>query len=303
MRRFINRLLSLFSSDRADEELTREMASHLALLEEAHRRRGLSPDDAGHAARRAMGSVALAKDLHRDARSFVRIEDLARDFRHAVRTLRRAPGFTLIAVFALALGIGVNTTFFTLVNAICLRGLPIESPERVMYLSTRDAKERPGNLSYLEFDELRTRRTAFEQVAAYTITVAVVADPRQPPARVSAAYMSAGSFELLGDRPVLGRGFRADEDRPGSPPVVILGGELWSSRYVSDPSIVGQSITVNGVVSTVIGVMPRGFMFPANADLWRPMASLPAAVRESRAERRLAVFARLASFDRRTAGS
>jgi putative ABC transport system permease protein len=294
MRRFLRRVLNVFRRTDADRALDREVASHLALLEEEHRRRGLPPDEARLAARRSMGSVALVKDLHRDARSFVRLEDLGRDFRHAVRTLRRAPGFTLIAVFALGLGIGVNTTFFTLVNAICLRGLPIESPERVMYLSTRDAKERPGNLSYLEFDELRTRRTAFEQVAAYTITVAVVADPRQPPARVSAAYMSAGSFELLGDRPVLGRGFRADEDRPGSPPVVILGGELWSSRYASDPSIVGQSITVNGVVSTVIGVMPRGFMFPANADLWRPMASLPAAVRESRAERRLAVFARLA---------
>ena len=125
--------------------------------------------------------------------------------------------------------------------------------------------------------------------------VAVVADTRQAPARVSAAYISSGGFELLGDRPVLGRAFRADEDRPGSPPVVILGGELWSSRYASDPAIVGQTITVNGVVSTVVGVMPRGFMFPGNADLWRPMANLPADVRESRAERRLAVFARLAA--------
>ena len=104
------------------------------------------------------------KDIHRDARSLVKLEDLGRDLRHALRTLRRAPGFTFIAVFTLGLGIGVNTTFFTIVNAICLRGLPIESPERVMYVSTRDAKERPGDLSYLEFDELRTRRTAFEQV-------------------------------------------------------------------------------------------------------------------------------------------
>ena len=294
MRRFLRRLLNVFRRTDADRALDRELASHLALLEEDHRRRGLTPDEARLAARRAMGSVALVKDIHRDARSLVKLEDLGRDLRHALRTLRRTPGFTFIAVFTLGLGIGVNTTFFTIVNAICLRGLPIESPERVMYVSTRDAKERPGNLSYLEFDELRTRRTAFEQVGAYTITVAVVADTRQPPARVSAAYMSAGSFELLGDRPALGRGFRADEDRPGSPPVVILGGELWSSRYASDSSIVGQSITVNGVLSTVIGVMPRGFMFPANADLWRPMANLPAAVRESRAERRLAVFARLA---------
>jgi putative ABC transport system permease protein len=295
MKRFIHRLLNVFRHRRPNDELDREVAAHLALLEDEHRRRGLSPDEARLAARRAMGSTALVKDLHRDARSFVRLEDLGRDFRHAVRTLRRAPGFTLIAVFALGLGIGVNTTFFTIVNAICLRGLPIDSPERVMYVSGRDAQDRSANLSYLEFDELRSRTTAFERVAAYTITVAVVADSRQPPARVSAAYLSAGAFELLGDRPVIGRGFRADEDRPGSPPVVILGGDLWSSRYASDPGMVGQSITVNGVLSTVIGVMPRGFMFPANADLWRPMANLPTNVRESRAERRLAVFARLAS--------
>ena len=295
MKRFIHRLLNVFRRDEAARELDREVASHLALLEDEHRRRGLSPEHARLAARRAMGSTALVKDLHRDARSFVRLEDLARDFRHAVRTLRRAPGFTFIAVFALGLGIGVNTAFFTIVDAICLRGLPIESPERVMYVAGRDAQDRSANLSYLEFDELRSRTTAFEQVAAYTITVAVVADPRQAPTRVSAAYLSAGAFELLGDRPVIGRGFRADEDRPGSAPVVILGGDLWSSRYASDPGIVGQSITVNGVVSTVIGVMPRGFMFPANADLWRPMANLPANVRESRAERRLAVFARLAA--------
>jgi hypothetical protein len=126
MRRFVLRFLHLFRRDRAGRELDREVAAHVALLEDEHRRRGLTPDEARLAARRAMGSVALVKDLHRDERSFMRVDDLGRDFRHAVRTLRRAPGFTLIAVFALGLGIGVNTTFFTIVNAICLRGLPIE---------------------------------------------------------------------------------------------------------------------------------------------------------------------------------
>ena len=194
------------------------MTSHLALLEDEHRRRGMTPDEARLAARRAMGSVALAKDLHRDARSFVWLEDLRRDLRHAVRNLRRSPGFTLTAVLALGLGIGVNTTFFTIVNAICLRGLPIDSPERVMYMSTRDAQNRSGNFSYADFDDLRQRATAFEQVAGYTFSVPVVADGRQPPARVSGAFVSAGLFELLGDRPIVGRTFRPDEDRPGSPP-------------------------------------------------------------------------------------
>ena len=293
MRRFIRRCLSLFTRNSAEDDLAREMTAHLTLLEAEYQRRGMSPDEARLAARRAMGSVALAKDLHRDARSFGWLEDLRRDLRHAVRHLRRSPGFTLTAVLALGLGIGVNTAFFTILNAICLRGLPIDSAERVMWLSTRNAQDRPGNMSYAEFDELRARTTTFEQIAAYTNTVVAVGDNRQPPARVLGAFISAGAFELIGVRPVVGRTFRPDEDRPGGSAVVILGAEIWSSRYGSDPAIVGQSITVNGVPSTVVGVMPRGFMFPANADLWRPMANLAAAVRESRVERRLAVFARL----------
>jgi putative ABC transport system permease protein len=294
MRRFMARLWTLFRRHRAEDDLSREMSAHLGLLEDEYHRRGMTPDEARLAARRAMGSVALAKDLHRDARSFVWLEDLRRDLRHALRALRRAPGFTLVAVFTLGLGIGVNTTFFTIVNAICLRGLPIDEPERVMFVSGRDMQDRTLNLSYAEFDEMRARTTAFMRVAAYTITAPSVSDNRQPPARVLGAYLSAGAFELLGDRPVLGRSFSAEEDNPGSPAVVIIGGELWSSRYASDPNIIGQTINVNGVPSTVIGVMPRGFMFPTNADIWRPMANLPPVVRQSRAERRLAVFARLA---------
>jgi putative ABC transport system permease protein len=292
--RFFRRLLSLFTHRHDEANLDREMSSHVAMLEASYEQRGLTPEEARRAARRAMGSVALAKDLHRDARSFVWMEDLRRDLRHAIRALRRAPGFTFVAVFTLGLGIGVNTAFFTLVNAICLRGLPIDEPDRVMYVSGRDPQDRTLGLSFAEFDDMRARTTAFSRVAAYMITSPSVADTRQPPARVLGAYVSAGAFELLGDQPILGRTFRPEEDNPGSAAVVIIGNELWSSRYASDPNIVGQSITVNGIPSTVIGVMPRGFMFPTNADIWRPMANLPPVVRQSRAERRLAVFARLA---------
>ncbi len=293
LRRVVSRLLAFVRHDASEEELGRELDAHLALIEDEHRRRGLPPAEARLAARRAMGGVAYTKDLHRDARSFQWLDDLRRDARYAIRDLRRRPGFTAIAVAALALGIAVNTAFFTIVNAICLRGLPIEAPERVLYISTRDAQDRFGALSYAEFDALRDRAAVFSQVAAYSNTVAAVRGDGQPPARVSGAYVSAGAFELLGDRPVLGRTFRPDEDRPGAPAVVVLGSELWSSRYASDPGIVGRSIVVNGTPATVVGVMPRGFMFPANADLWRPLAFIAPAIRDSRAERRLAVFARL----------
>jgi putative ABC transport system permease protein len=295
MGQLLRKVIALFRWNRDEGELDRELTAHLALIEESYQRRGLSAEEARLAARRAMGSTSLTKDRHRDARSFMWLEDLRRDLRQAVRGLQRSPGYTLLAVLALSLGIGVNTTFFTIVNAICLRGLPIDSPERVMFVSLRDAQGRSGNLSIAEFEDLRARITAFGQVGGYTNTVAAVGDTRQPPARVLGAYISASGIELLGDRPILGRTFHPDEDRPGAPAVVIIGWELWRSRYASDPGIVGQSITVNGVPSTVIGVMPRGFMFPANADIWRPMASYPAAVRQSPSDRRLAIYARLAA--------
>jgi predicted permease len=293
MRRFVLRWRNALRPDGGEGDLARELRAHLALLEEDYTRRGMSADDARLAARRALGSTAQVTDLHRDARSFVWVEDLRRDLAQTLRGLRRSPGFTALAVLALALGIGVNTSFFTIVDATCLRGLPIDDAERVLYISLRDEQNRVGGLSWAEFDELRRRTSTLGQVGAYTMTVAAVADDRQPPARVLGAFISAGTFELLGDRPVVGRTFRRDEDQPGGPQVVVLGNEIWQTRFAGDPGIVGRSIRVNGIPSTVIGVMPRGFMFPSNADLWRPMANLAPAVRDSRLERRLAVFARL----------
>jgi putative ABC transport system permease protein len=295
MRRFFLRWWNALRGERGEGDLARELSAHRAMLEDDYQRRGMTRDEARLAARRALGSTALVADSHRDARSFVWVEDLRRDLAHTLRGLRKSPGFAALAVVALGLGIGVNTAFFTLVDAICLRGLPTESPERVLFVSQRDSQGQSASLSWAEFEELRTRATTLGQTGAYTTTVVAVAHDRQPAARVLGAYMSAGTFELLGDRPVVGRTFRRDEDRPGGAEVVILGNELWRSRFAGDPGIVGRAIRVNGIPTTVVGVMPRGFMFPANADLWRPMANLPPAVRESRTERRLAVFARLTS--------
>ena len=296
MRRFLLRWRNaLLRRDSGEGDLARELQAHLTLLEDDYRRRGMTAGEARLAARRTLGSTALVADRHRDARSFVWVEDLRRDLAHTARGLRRSPGFAAVAILALGLGIGVNTSFFTIVYAACLRGLPIESPERVLYISLRDGENQPGGLSWAEFDELRARTRTLSELGAYTSTVTALADDRQPPARVLGAYISAGTFELLGDRPVVGRTFRRDEDRPGGPQVAVLGHEIWSSRFAGDPAIVGQSIRVNGIPTTVIGVMPRGFMFPGNADLWRAMANLPAAVRESRTERRLAVVGRMAS--------
>jgi predicted permease len=294
MRRFFLRWRNALRRDGGEGDLARELQAHLVLLEDEYQRRGMTPEDARGAARRALGSTALVADRHRDARSFAWVDDLRRDLAHTMRSLRRSPGFAALTIVALGLGIGVNTAFFTIVYVTCLRGLPIDAPERVLYVSVRNTQNQLAGLSWAEFDELRARSTTLGQMGAYVPTMGAIADDRQPPARVLGAFIPAGTLELLGHRPVLGRTFRHDEDRPGGPQVVLLGHEIWSSRFSSDAGIVGRSIRVNGIPTTVVGVMPRGFMFPSNADMWRPMANLAPAVRESRVERRLAVFGRLA---------
>jgi putative ABC transport system permease protein len=295
MRRFVRRLIALFMHGRDETEVAREIAAHLALLEDEYLGRGLNADEARLAARRAMGSIAFAKDLHRDARSFRWVEDVTRDIRHAGRQLRRAPGFTAVAVLTLGLGIGVNTAFFTIVNAICLRGLPTRSPERVLTIGSRDIQGRPaGGLSSAEFDAVRAAQKSFVDVAAYVNAPVAVADEDHAADRVMGAHISAAGFDLLGEVPIRGRGFRSEDDRRGAPPVVVLAASLWASRYGNDPDIVGQTLFVNGAPATVVGVMPDGFRFLQNTELWQPLALAPGVSLQRRDVRPLFVFGRLA---------
>ena len=209
MTRILRRLFSVFTHRRDETDLSREMSSHLALLEDEYLRRGMTADEARLAARRAMGSVA---------RSFPWFEDVKRDIRHAGRQLRRAPGFTAVAVLTLGLGIGVNTAFFTIVNAICLRGLPIRSPERVLTIGSRDVQGRPaGGLSYAELDAVRASQKSFVEVAAYVSAPVAVGDEEHATDRVMGAHISAAGFDLLGEVPIRGRVFHSDDDRPGAP--------------------------------------------------------------------------------------
>ena len=294
MRRIIQRLLNVIRSRRGDEELTREVTSHLALIEDEHRRRGLTPDEARLAARRAMGSVALVHDAHRDARSFRWMDDLRRDIRHAARRLRKAPGFAATAILTLGLGIAVNNTFFTIVNAICLRGLPIEAPERVLVLGTRDPQGRNGNLSFAEFDALRSAQRSFTDVAAYINAPVTIADEGRAADRLMGAHISAGGLDLLGEVPILGRGFRPEDDRAGAPAVVLIGASVWKTRYAADPGIIGRTVAVNGTPVNVIGVMPDGFRFLQNTELWQPLGTMPGVSSQRRDLRTLFVFGRLA---------
>jgi predicted permease len=273
MIRVFRRLLALFTRTRIEDDLSREMTAHLALLEDEHRRRGLSPNDARLAACRAMGSVALARDLHREARSFAWVEDFSRDVRHALRTLRKTPGFTTIAVLTLALGIGANTAIFSVVNAVLLRGLPYEQSERLVRLmmtvpstSTGVPQRQPVRLTATEFADLRANARTLSHVGTATWTLMNMRG-RDP--RLQGAVVSAELLHAVGARPMLGRVFTADDEAPGAGPVILISEAVWRRHFGGDASIIGRTIAFDPVLGppvrtdyTVVGVMPSSFVFP-----------------------------------------
>jgi putative ABC transport system permease protein len=219
---------------------------------------------------------------------------LWQDVRFAVRLLLKDRWFTLAATIALALGIGVNNTVFTLVNAVLIRALPFDHPERIMAIGTRDARDRDGGASFKEYEDWRRGTQSFTGLAAFANTIWNLSDSDHAPERYNGPFITANAFRLIGARPVLGRDFTDEDDRPGAPPVVILGNGVWKTRYGGDPSIIGRIIKASEVPSTVIGVMPPGFKFPFNADVWVPMAQLPGLAGVPRTTRYTQVFGRLA---------
>jgi predicted permease len=222
------------------------------------------------------------------------IRNLWQDLRYAARRLRKEPSFAATAVLTLALGIGVNNTVFAVVNAVLIRGLPFDDPDRIVSLGTRDARGRDGSVSIKDYEDWRRSVRSFTGIAAFATTVINLSDPGRTPEQYSGPYISANAFRVIGQRPLLGRDFTDDDDRPGAAPVVILGHGVWKTRYGSDPSIIGRTIKVSEVPATVIGVMPEGFKFPINADVWEPLALLPNIADVKRDVRYMQVFGRLA---------
>ena len=213
--------------------------------------------------------------------------------KYAFRMLIKDPWFTLVAVLALALGIGVNSTVFTFVNAVLLRGLPFPNADQIVHLNSRNTTE--GNsqgVSYPDFRDWRANARTFSSLAAYQQTTMNISDTGHPPERASGVRVSANAFSIIGERPVQGRDFREDEDRKDAEPVAILGYGIWKTRYGSDPGIIGKSIKINDLSTTVIGVMAEGMRFPTNTDVWIPL--VPDADMERRDARRVNLFGRLA---------
>jgi len=216
------------------------------------------------------------------------------DLRFALRLLVKDRWFSLVAVTALALGIGVNATVFALVNAVLLRGLPFEDSGRLYMLGVRPPTEAGGGqpISYQDLAEWRASVPAFEGLAAFLRSSMTVSDGIVAPEDTPGVWMTANGFDLLRQPTLFGRGFRRGDDAPGAERVVILGHALWQSRYRGDRSVLGKPIRVNGEPGTIIGVMQPGVKFPTNAELWVSAIPLPEHLTH-RDQRPLSVFGRL----------
>ncbi len=289
----ISRCLGLLRGTRKDAQLTDEIQVHLDLLADEHVARGMSPEEARFAARRAFGGVDQIAMRYREQRGLPLVDALAQDVRFAFRILTRDRGFAATAIFVLALGIGVSNMFFTLTYAFKWRGLPIDRPERVLYLSTFDDRANDRPVSLLDLEDIRAAQRSFEGLAAYVNGVVTVGDEGRAPDRYDGAYVSANAFALVGVAPIVGRAPVADEDSPGAAPVALIGANVWKQRYDGVADIVGRSILINGSPATVIGVMPDRSGLPSIASVWLPLGQLPGLSQQTRDARTLRVIGRL----------
>jgi putative ABC transport system permease protein len=217
------------------------------------------------------------------------------DLRYAARLLVKDKWFTLVAATALALGIAVNTAVFTFVNAVLIRGLPFDEPDRIIAVGTTDARNRQLGMSRLDFVDMTEASHSFAGLALMQPSSINISEEGRAPERFQGQYQSANLFKVIGARPIVGRDFLPEDDNAGSAPVVVLGNGLWKNRYGSDPSIIGRVIKVNSLSATIVGVMAPDMKFAFNSDLWVSLSAMPPETRNAKRDvRNFQVVGRLA---------
>src|SRR5437899_991226 len=301
----LSRVQAVLSGRRVDTDLNQEINAHLRMLTEENVRRGLTPDEAYRQARVHFGGIAQLQESQREQRGFPRMELMVRDVRYAVRVLRRSPGFTIVAVVTLAVGIGAMTTMFGVARAVLLRPLPYHEPDRLVRIFETNPLKRwtrtaaaPAN-----FADWQKQNTVFAEMAAYSGTndqgeaqINLFLTGQGDPQRLKALSVSGNLLRVLGTRPWLGRTFTDDETFEGPGRVVVISYGLWQSLFAGDPGIVGRTVQLSGRNVDVVGVMPPGFFFPGrDVQLWIPFAYKPTVFVQARRPHWLNVIARLRS--------
>lgn len=285
-------LRAILGRSQMENDMDAELRFHIEAFAEDLVRSGVRREEALRQARMEFGGVEGIKEECRKVRRFDFIEDLVYDLRFGLRSLRHSPGFTVIALLTLALGIGANTAMFTVVNSVLLRPLPFTNSGQLFQVRTT-VRQYTHAIPVSEFDFLQWAAEA-EAIRMAAIGGANLAlTGRAEPLRLSGARVSSTFFSVLGVEPTLGRTFTAGEDKAGQNLVVILSHALWTREFGADAQIIGKNLEFNQQPYTVVGVMPLGFSYPAWADLWIPIALQARA--EERGNHFLGVIGRLKS--------
>lgn len=275
------RLRALVRRDAVLDDIEAEMRSHVEMEIDANIERGMSPKEAQQIALKKFGNLGRVRDLAYEIRGGGMLETLWQDIRYGARMLMKKLGFTLVAVITLALGIGANTAIFSVVNAVLLRPLPYQEPDRIMGLWP----DRPGSgfqgVSETKFVYWKAHNQSFDGLAATTgVGSGINLSGGDEPEFVTGVRVSADFFRVLGIYPFIGRDFTAEEDSPAGENVIILSHSLWQQHFGADPSIAGKTASLNGNNYTIVGVLPVGFQYSSSPDIFLPLRTNPA----SRAE-------------------
>jgi macrolide transport system ATP-binding/permease protein len=272
------RLRSLFRRRHVEQELNEELQFHLEHKIEEGIANGLSPKEARYAAMRAMDGLEQRKEEMRDMRRIHWLTDFLDDARFAIRSLRRTSGLTAFVVITLALGIGMTSGSFSMVDALIFRPYPVPHPSGVVTLASTTHESNLDDFSYREYLDIRGKTKSYDGVIANAgmEAVAFSAEPAATPRIKGGVMVSSNYFHVLGVEPRLGRGFREDEDQvPGRNSVVVLGPDFWKHEFASDPGVLGRTIRLNGTEFTVIGVAPEtfpGMQIFEHPDFYMPLA-------------------------------
>jgi predicted permease len=271
-RRVLAKVRALVQGDRLDEDLRAELESHLALHVEDNLRAGMTPEDARRDARLTLGGLAQVEEQYRSARGVPWLEHLARDARYGARSLAAAPGFTLVAIATLGLGIGANAAIFSVINAAFFRPLPVERPDELV--SINSVRAGAPTFSYPDYRDFRDRSSLLSEIAAMRLS-AMNLETHDRATRIWGYLVTGNYFDLLGVTAALGRTMtRADDRLPGAHPVLVLAHDFWQSRFAADPDVVGRTVRINGSAFTILGVMPAGFRGTERLlapDVWVPI--------------------------------
>ena len=302
MRRFnvvLTRWRALWRREVVIQDIDEELRLHIEMETQTNMERGMTAEEARHHALQSFGNVPRIRDLAYEIRGGGMLETLWQDLSFGARMLLKKPGFTAVAVLALALGIGANTAIFSVVKAVLLNPLPYRNPDQLVWIwesnPSNDIPQEPASLP--NYDDWRNQARSFSGMAAFAQT-ALTLTSKGEPERISGTAVTANFFSVLSVEPALGRSFLPEENSPGKNRVVILSNSLWQRRFGGNSNVVGQTLTLNGNPYTVIGIAPAGFKNPAPAQRHPAEMWVPLTINLEQAQRRsdfLNVVARLNS--------